>query len=95
MPPGVLCGAVQELHSCLIPLLKWGDLLDLKMLDMAKKDPIPSHVHMGEASSPEPRAEEPISIPASDEMLASESQEAAHPEELTTGTSWVYLFMGR
>ena len=45
-PPGMLCGAVQELCRCLAPLLQRGNLLDLTMLDVAEKNlvtpPIPT-----------------------------------------------------
>ena len=46
MPPGVLCWVVQELHSCLAPLLEEVNLLDLEMMDMAKKDPVAPPVPM-------------------------------------------------
>ena len=82
MPPGVLCGAVQELHRCLTPLVKQGDLLDIKMLDMAKKDTMAPPVPTEEACSSEPRAEEPIGLPAPEEPPASEPEEAADSEEL-------------
>ena len=52
----------KELHSCLAPLVKKGNLLDLAMLDVAKKDPMAPPVPREGASSPEPRAEEPISL---------------------------------
>ena len=38
--PGMLFGAVQELHRCLASLLKKGNLLDITMLDVAEKDPV-------------------------------------------------------
>ena len=38
-PPGVLCGPVQDLHQCLAPLIEEDGLLNLEMLDVAKKDP--------------------------------------------------------
>ena len=62
MPTGVLCGAVQELCRCLTPLLQRGNLLDLEMLDIMRKDsvtPAPTQ----RASSLRPRVEEPISVP--------------------------------
>ena len=47
MSPGVLCRAVQEFCNCLAPLLEGSNLPDLKMLDVAKKDPIAPPVFMG------------------------------------------------
>ena len=38
-PSGVLCGALQELCQCLIPLVEEDSLLNLEMLDIAEKDP--------------------------------------------------------
>ena len=38
--PGVLCGAVQDPYQCLAPLIEKDGLLNLEMLDVAKKDPL-------------------------------------------------------
>ena len=81
MPTGVLCRAIQELDRCLTPLLERGDLIDLEMLDMARKDPM-TPVPAERASSLRPRVEEPISIPAPNKPPASGPQEAAKSEEL-------------
>ena len=80
-PPRVLCGAVQELCRCLTPLLQRGNLLDLKMLDVARKDsmtPAPKE----RASWPRPRVKEPIGVPAPNEPPTLEPKEAAKSEEL-------------
>ena len=39
-PLGMFCGAVQELHRCLASVIESGNLVDLKMLDVAEKDPM-------------------------------------------------------
>ena len=81
MAPGVLCRTVQELHRCLTPLLEKGDLLDLEMLDMVKKDPL-TPAPAERASSLIPRAEGLIGIAAPNELPALEPKEAAPSEEL-------------
>ena len=78
----VLCGAVQELCRCLTPLLERGSLLDLEMLDMARKDlvtPVPAE----RASSLRPRAEDPIGASASNKLPTLEPKEAGQSEELS------------
>ena len=81
MPPGVLCGALQELCRCLTPLLERGDLIDLEMLEMVRKDPVtPSPAER--ALSPRPRVEEPIGVPTPNEPPTSEPEEAAQSAEL-------------
>ena len=82
MPPDVLCGAVQELCRCLTPLIEQGDLLDLEMFYVAKKDSMAPPVPTEGASLPEPRVEAPISLPGPDKPPASEPEEAVHSEEL-------------
>ena len=77
-------GALQsskELHRCFTPLLEMGNLLDLKMLDMVRKDPM-TPAPVGRVSLPRPRAQEPIGVPVPNEPTTLESEEAAHPEEL-------------
>ena len=92
MPPGMLCGAVQELCRFLTPLLKKGDLLSFTILDVVEKDPITLPVLTERVLSPEPREEEPINLPAPNEPPASEPvgscplrRTSPHAEE--TGTS--------
>ena len=59
MPPGMLCRAVQELHRCLAPMIESGDQVDLKMLDVARRDPVaPTSTERTQ------RAEQLISVPA-------------------------------
>ena len=84
MPPGVLCGVVQELCRYLSSLVEKGDLLDLTMLDMEKKDSMAPPVPIEGASSPEPRVKEPISLPA---KKAAHSGELALVQRFTC--SWV------
>ena len=40
MLPEILCRAVQELPRCPTSVIESGNLVDLKMLDVAKKDPM-------------------------------------------------------
>ena len=68
---------------CLTSLVKQGNLLDFEMLDMAKKNSEAPPVPTEEASSSEPRTEEPVGLPAPDKLPTSEPKEAAHSEELT------------
>ena len=82
MPPGVLCGAVQELCRCLAPLLERGDLLDLDMLNVARKDPM-TPAPAERALSLRPRAEELIGVPAPSMPTALEPEKATQPEEFT------------
>ena len=51
------------------------------MLDVAKKDPM-TIAPAGRDLSPEPREEEPIGLPTPNESPASDTEEAAHLEEL-------------
>ena len=81
--PGVICRAVQKLHRCLTLLVQQYNLLDLEMLDMARKDPMASPVPTVLASSLGPRVEEPIGIPNPDKPPALEPKKAVHSEELT------------
>ena len=81
MPPGVLCRAVQQLHRCLSPLLEKGNLLDLEMLDVARKDPM-TPAPAERASSLRPRVEEPVGVPTPNELSALEPEEAAQSEDL-------------
>ena len=57
-------------------LLERGDLLDLKMLDMAGKHPV-TPAPAERALSLRPRVEEPISVPTPNEPPTSEPKEAA------------------
>ena len=70
MPPGMLCRAVQELYTCLAPLLKKGDLLDLTMLHVVGKDhvtPVPAERASSLEKKSQPREQEPIDLPAPNE----------------------------
>ena len=55
------------------PLLKRGDLVDLNMLDMARKDPV-TPAPAERAPSPRPRMEELIGVPAPSEPTTLESE---------------------
>ena len=83
MPPGMLCGAVQELHRCLAPL---GNLLDITILDVMEKDPLTPSIPTERVSSlelkPEPPEEEPISLLVPNIQEAVEPEGAACPGEL-------------
>ena len=80
-PLGVLCRAEQELCGCLTPVDESGNHLELKTLDMARKDPV-APTSTERALSPRSRAEEPISVPALSDPPTLEPEEAAQPEEL-------------
>ena len=62
------------------PLLERGDLLDLDMLDVVRKDPMTS-APAEKASSLRPRVEKPISVSGSSKPTTLEPEEAAQPEE--------------
>ena len=36
-PPGVLCGTIQDLCRCLVPLMKKDDLLSVSMLEVTEE----------------------------------------------------------
>ena len=38
IPLGILCGAVQDLHRCLIPLIERDNLLDVSMLEAVEEE---------------------------------------------------------
>ena len=79
MPLGVLCGVVQKLHQCLALFLEGDSLLNLKMLDVARKDPVaPAPASAPASSTPEPKEEEHITIWVPEEPRHSEPEEAAH-----------------
>ena len=78
MAPEVLCRAVQELCRCLVCLVQKGNLVDLPMLDVVKKDAVVPPFPAEGVSSPEPRAEEPIGLPDPDKPPTSEPEEAVH-----------------
>ena len=87
MPPGVLCRAVQELHRCLASVIQNGDMDDLKMLDMAEKDPmVPASERR--ALSPMPRVEPWVGVNALSELSTSEPEKATGPEKLILVSRW-------
>ena len=75
--PGMLCGAVQKLHSCLAPLQEHGDLLNLNMSDVVMKDPV-TLAPKESTSLPEG----PVCVSTPSERTTSEPEEAAKPEHL-------------
>ena len=75
MPPGVLCGAVQELHQCLVSLTEEDCLLKLEMLDVAEKDPM-APTPASTPSFPTPDSEEEQVILTPKESCTSEPEEA-------------------
>ena len=87
MPQGVLCGVVQELCQCLAPLIEDDGLLNMKMLDVAEKDPVtPAPASAPSSPTPGPEEEEQIQIPEESHTL--EPEEVAHSEgglDLTWG----------
>ena len=72
---GVLCGAVQELHQCLSPLLEGDGLLNLETMDVAKKDPV-APASVPTSPTPDPEEEEQVTK----EPCTSEPEEATHLE---------------
>ena len=79
MPPGVLCGVVQELHQCLVPLIEEGCLLKLDMLDVVEKDPMaPTPAPAPSAPTADPEGEDAILTP--EEACPSVPEEAACSE---------------
>ena len=86
-PPGMLCRAVQELCRCLTSVIESGDLVNLRMLDMAENDPM-ALTSKGRAPSQMPRVVPPFSVPAPSELTASEPGEVAPPEELALVPRW-------
>ena len=79
MPPGVLCGVVQELYQCLAPLIEDDGLLNLEMLDVVEKNPVtPAPTSALSSPTPDPEEEQVILIPK--ESCTSEPVEAAHSE---------------
>ena len=81
MPPGVFCGALQELHECLASVIQSSNLLDLEMLDVAEKDHV-APASEGRAPLLIPRTESLVSATIPSELSASEPGEATPPEEL-------------
>ena len=80
MPPGVLCGVMQELHQCLAPLIEGESLLNLEMLDVAEKDTVATAPACAPASpTPDPEEEEQV-IQIPEQSCASEPEEAACSE---------------
>ena len=74
-PLGMLCRAVQELHRCVTSIIESGDLVDLRMLDVAKRDPVAS-TSRGRAPLLMPRAEPLVGVTAPSEPTVSEPEEA-------------------
>ena len=97
MPPGVLSGVVQEHHECLTSMVQSGNMLDLEMLDVAKKYPL-APTSEGRAPALMPRAEAPVHVTTSSEPSTLEPEEAAPPEELallpTTTSSCLLPLVG-
>ena len=87
MPPGMLCRAVQELHRYLTSVIESCDLVNLKMLDVARRDPM-APTSKGSTPLLTPTAEPPVGVPIPSEPTASEPGEAATPEELTLVPRW-------
>ena len=83
---GLLCGAVQELHRYLAPLIKRDNLLDITILNVMEKDhvtpPIPAERALSLRKKPEPQEEETAALPTPNRPKASEPEGAAHSEEL-------------
>ena len=76
MSPGMLCGVVQELCRCLTSVVQSGDLVNLKMLDVAENNPVAS-ASEGRAPSPIPRVEPLVGVTAPSELSTLEPEEAA------------------
>ena len=82
MPLVVLCRAVQELHECLASVIQSSNPLDLGMLDVAEKDPVPP-ASEGRSPSLIPQVEPPIGVTVPGEASTLEPGEATQPEGLT------------
>ena len=78
MPPGVIHGVVQELHQCLAPLIEEDGLLNLEVLDVAKKDPV-ALASAPASSTPNPE-EEDWAIQVLEESYTSEPEETVNLE---------------
>ena len=78
---GMLYRAVQELCRCLVSVIRSGDLVNLEMLDVAKRDPV-APTSKGRALSLMPMVEPPVGGTTPSELTASEPEEATPPEEL-------------
>ena len=79
MPLGVLCGAEQELHKCLAPLIE-DSLLKLERLDVVEKDPMaPAPTSAPSFPMPDLEEEEQI-VQIPEESCASEPEQAIHLE---------------
>ena len=87
MPLGILCRAVQELCRCLISMSEKGDLVNLNMLDVAKRDPM-APTSKGKAPSLMPRLEPLVSMATPSEPSASEPEEARLPGKLILVPRW-------
>ena len=78
----VFCRAVQELHECLTSIIQSGDMLDLKKLDVAEKDPT-APTSEGRTQKPMPRVDPPVGVTTPSKLRALEPEEAAPSQELT------------
>ena len=87
MSLGVLCKAVQELHECLTSVIQNGNLVDLRILNMAEKDPV-APAPPQRTPSLMPRVEPLVSVTTPSELSTSELEEAAPLEELTLVPRW-------
>ena len=72
-PPGILCKEVQELCRCLASVIKSGNLVDLGMLDVARRDPVAPVFKEG-VPSLMPGVEPPVSVPIPSEPTTSEPE---------------------
>ena len=88
MTPTVKCGAVQELHKCLVPLIEESCLLNLEMLDVAEKDPVaPTPDSVTSSPTPDPEEEQVI--------LAPEESCTLGPEEAASSQGGLTLIRGQ
>ena len=77
-PKGCSAEQYKTCSSCLTPLLDRGDLLDLNMLDVARKDPHDSeHLQKG-SHNHYPEWKSWLSVPTPSEPTTPEPEEAAH-----------------
>ena len=75
---GVLCGVVQEFCQCLAPLIEEDGLLNLEMLDVAKKDTM-APASAPASSTPNPEEEDWV-MQVPEESCTSEPEKTAHLE---------------
>ena len=107
IPLGVLCGAVQELHECLTPIVERGDQFDLHMLGpqrphLGREDPITDIWASGSCtprgpcpgSKMETTANPGLSLSWADESNSSPPEQVDWPMNVPLGTLLGFAWLG-